>query len=237
MIEYFNLYFEPDDMRVKYKLAARLTRSEKYKIIRMQIFIFLLIIPVINSCSTFRSFRSDKDTLWKPQSKIKEKVFLNTVSNYFILREGDANYTYLVLPMPDKVNLLVVQTMKEINLFDDAFYSDEASAKLQVSGTIANSPSYFLISLFTALLSGVTLQIIPAIFLEKQLLEIKIYENKKEIFSSKKEETLMYYDSVWIDLFSNSKKAGDVQKRVMQEHTSQILKEFYDSYKSSPNFK
>ena len=222
---------------MKYKLAARTTRSETYKIIRMRFFISLLIILVLNGCSTFRSFRNDKDTLWKPQSRIKEKVFLNTVGNDFNLQQGDANYSYLVLPMPEKVNLLAIQSIKEVNLFEDSSYFDEASAKLQVTGKITNRRSYFPILILTAFLSGITLQIIPAILPEQQLLEIKIYENKKEIFSSKKEETLMYYDSVWIDLFSNSKKAGDVQKRVMQEHTSQILKEFYDSYKSSPNFK
>ena len=73
--------------------------------------------------------------------------------------------------------------------------------------------------------------------MKQQQLEIKIYENKKEIFSSQKKETLIYYESIWIDLFTDAKKAGDAQKRVIQEHTSQILKEFYESYKSSPNFK
>lgn len=139
--------------------------------------------------------------------------------------------------MPEKVNLLLIQSMKEVELFEKTSYSDDSSAKLQVTGTITNSRSYFLITFLSSFFSGLTFKVIPMIWREQQQLEIKVYENKKEIFSSKKEETLIYYDSILIEFFTNAKKAGDVQKRVMQEHTSQILKEFYDSYKSSPNFK
>ncbi|MBP6738808.1 MAG: hypothetical protein KA146_02405 [Leptospiraceae bacterium] len=205
--------------------------------IRLRIFISLLIILVLNGCSTYRSFRNDKDTLWKPQSRIKENAFLNTVGNDCYLLGGDTNYSSIVLPEQEKVNLILIQSMREVNLFEKTSYTDDSSAKLQVTGTIKNNRPNILFVLLNVYISTMTLNIIPIIWREQQQLEIKVYENKKEIFSSKKEETLMYYDSVWIDLFSNSKKAGDVQKRVMQEHTSQILKEFYDSYKSSPNFK
>lgn len=223
--------------RVKYRLATLVKQKGKYKIIRTHFF-SLLIIIALSGCSTYRSFRNDKDTLWKPQSRIKENAFLNTTGNDFYLLKGDSNYSSITLPtMPDKVNLLLIQSMKDVELFEKTSYSDDSSAKLQVTGNIkSNRPNIFL-SLLNVYISTITLYVIPMIWREQQQLEIKVYESKKEIFSSKKEETLIYYNSVWIDLFSNSKKAGDVQKRVMQEHTSQILKEFYESYKSPTSSK
>jgi hypothetical protein len=233
MISYYFNYF-----RVKYRLATFVKQKGNYKIIRIRFFISLLIFLILNGCSTYRSFRNDKDTLWKHQYRLKESAFLNTTGNDFYLLKGDSNYSSVTLPtMPEKVNLLLIQSMKEVELFEKTSYSDDSSAKLQVTGTITNSRSYFLITFLSSFFSGLTFKVIPMIWREQQQLEIKVYENKKEIFSSKKEETLIYYDSILIEFFTNAKKAGDVQKRVMQEHTSQILKEFYDSYKSSPNFK
>ena len=233
MISYYFNYF-----RVKYRLATFVKQKGNYKIIRIRFFISLLIFLILNGCSTYRSFRNDKDTLWKHQYRLKESAFLNTTGNDFYLLKGDSNYSSVTLPtMPEKVNLLLIQSMKEVELFEKTSYSDDSSAKLQVTGTITNSRSYFLITFLSSFFSGLTFKVIPMIWREQQQLEIKIYENKKEIFSSQKKETLIYYESIWIDLFTDAKKAGDAQKRVIQEHTSQILKEFYESYKSSPNFK
>lgn len=162
---------------------------------------------------------------------------MNTVGNDCYLLGGDTNYSSIVLPEQEKVNLILIQSMREVNLFEKTSYTDDSSAKLQVTGTIKNNRPNILFVLLNVYISTMTLNIIPIIWREQQQLEIKIYENKKEIFSSQKKETLIYYESIWIDLFTDAKKAGDAQKRVIQEHTSQILKEFYESYKSSPNFK
>ena len=71
MIEYFNLYFEPDDMRVKYKLATS------------NIFIILFLLTSFHfSCKDENPFMADYLKITDSMEELEKKVtLLNKLSN------------------------------------------------------------------------------------------------------------------------------------------------------------
>lgn len=189
------------------------------------ILLFLVIISVSNCL--YKTFRPDKIVQWDVREKINKKVEVN-ISNEAKTdtRYGPLDSFVEIFPISNKTKKKYLEIINKILIESNVFSGRNDSLKVDLNHSIKRDSE----SMANVLLTFVTLMLYPVTLDEKHQIEIKISQNDTILFEKQSEEVVQFRFSFWFVFLFNFFNNADVRDRIFYEHSSLLIKDFYNVY-------
>lgn len=196
---------------------------------KTHLFISILLFGIFfQNCE--KTFRKENQVDWIAEEPINTNInSLISDDSKTERKEGFYNEFQKIEEKTKKeYETMVEQIIKDSKLINqDLTIHNSEKLKIELKHTIKRDKRNF----WKVFLTGITLQLYPFKVTEHHSIEITISKDKEVIFKKESIETVHTFQSYWFFFLLNFYSNATAQNRIFYEHSSILIKEFFDPKK------